>query len=140
MHDAGYDRNPSACWIISESSGRWATAVKRFVPELLPPHGIPCLSAPSTPEVMSLLAIHGPRIILWEIRRDSLVKGCESLMQTAKIAADSLQLVACPGISERQQIALSELPVAAFLRHPEDLPRLKPMIQGYFARYRQLLD
>jgi hypothetical protein len=106
----------------------------------MPPQGIPCVVAASTPKVMALLTMHIPRIILWEISRDSLVSACECITQAASLAPESLQLVACQGISDRQQIALAELPVAAFVRHPEDLARLKPMIQGYFARYDPHLD
>jgi hypothetical protein len=89
---------------------------------------------------MSLLMIQGPKVILWEFRRDSLVKACECLIQTSRIAPISLQLLACAGISEREQLALSELPVAAFVRHPEDLLRLRPLLQGYFASHPQHLD
>ncbi len=140
MADASIDLHRAARWIICESSGRWVTAVKRFAPQILPPHGVPCVVAASAPKVMALLAVPGPRIILWEIQRDSLVNACECITQAAGSAPDSLQLVACQGLSDRQQIALAELPVAAFVRHPEDLARLKPMIQGYFAGHDQLLD
>lgn len=140
MPDASLDLHRAARWIICESSGRWATAVKRFGPQLMPPVGIPCVVAASTSNVLALLAVHGPTIILWESRPDSLVKAAECIIQTATLAPESLQLIACPGISDRQQIALAELPVAAFVRHPEDLASLKPMIQGYFARHDQLLD
>jgi hypothetical protein len=87
-----------------------------------------------------MLAVSGPGVVLWEVRGDQLVAACDGLIQLASCAPNCLPLIACQGVSGRQQIALAELPVAAFVRHPEDLPRLKPVVQGYFARYRQLLD
>ena len=88
----------------------------------------------------SLLSVRGTKIVLWEVRGDQLVLLCDRLIQAASIAPQCLQLVACQGLSERQRIALAELPIAAFVRHPEDLPSLQPIVQGYFARHPQLLD
>ncbi len=140
MPDAGLEPHRTSRWILCESSNRWVRGVKRFAPQLLPPRGIPCIVAATPSDAMALLSTGGPTIILWEFRGEAIVKACECLIQTARIAPQSLQLVACAGISQRQQLALSELPVAAFLRHPEDLIRLGPMLEGYFARYGQLLD
>ena len=86
-----------------------------------------------------MLSVRGTQIVLWEVRGDQLVPVCDRLIQVASIAPDCLQLVAWQGIDERQRIALAELPVTGFVRHPEDLPSLKPIVQGYFARHRQLL-
>jgi hypothetical protein len=139
MSDEHFD-DRSARWIICETSGRWITAVKRFAPQLNPPGSVASFQSASATDIMARLAVPGPRVILWEFHRAGLVKACESVTQVARLAPETLQLVACQGIGESQQIALTELPVAAFFRHPEDLPRLRPMIQGYFARHRQLLD
>lgn len=134
MAEVNFEPHRSAHWIVCESSGRWHRAVLRFAPQILVAPRLPRIVSASVPEAMTLLGLPGPKVILWEFQRQSLVKGCECLTQAAKIASGSLQLVACQQIGERQQIALSELPVAGFLRHPEDLPRFKPMLQGYFAR------
>lgn len=134
-------RHPfDSCWIVCESSGRWLRAVRRFAAELTAPHpALPVVSA-DLAHVPSLLSVGGTKIVLWEIHGDRLVPVCDRLIQVASIAPECLQLIAGQGISERQRISLAELPIAGFVRHPEDLPSLKPILQGYFARHRQLLD
>lgn len=139
-HEAIPDSPFEPRWIICESSDRWSRAVRRFLHQIAPGVEVSCVVTETAAEVMAILQAPGPLVILWEFGGQSLVHGCESLIQTATISPKSLQLVASYGISEREKATLSELPVATFVTHPEDLPRLRPMIQGYFARYRQLLD
>jgi hypothetical protein len=87
-----------------------------------------------------LLAANVPSIVLWEFTRDSLATGCDCLIQAARLTPAPLQVVASCELSLRQQLNLMELPIGALVRHPEDLRRLRTMLQGYFARHRQLLD
>jgi hypothetical protein len=129
-----------ARWIVCEASGRWSPAVRRFSPILVPPHGIACVATESSAVALAELTSQAPRILLWECSRERLVQICDAVTQAALRGPKSLQLVACAGIGLRHQIALAEFPVAGFVRHPEDLPRLKPMVQGYFARWSRLLD
>ena len=140
MNETRYDVTGPARWIVCESSGRWSPAVRRFSPILIPPRGIPCISSDSSIEVLAELTTQAPRVLLWECSRERLVQICDGVTQAALRAPESLQLVAWAGMGVRHQIALAEFPVAGFVRHPEDLPRLKPMIQGYFARWSRLLD
>jgi hypothetical protein len=140
MNEKRYDVTGPARWIVCESSGRWSPAVRRFSPTLIPTHGIPCIATGSSAEVLAELTSQAPRILLWECSRERLIQICDGVTQAALRAPGSLQLVACAGIGIRHQIALAEFPIAGFLRHPEDLPSLKPMIQGYFARWSRLLD
>lgn len=145
MPDLLFDLDPIARrqvvrWTVCESSGRWATAIRRFAPQLVPPPRTHQIVAASHSEAIAVAPLHHHPIILWEVQSDSLAKACDWLTQTARNSPQSLQLVACAGISDRQRIALAELPVAAFVRHPEDLPRLRWLLLAYFARDRQLLD
>ena len=134
-------RQPTdACWVVCESSRRWSRAVRRFAAQLAAPHpALPVVSA-GLAQVPSLLSVRGTKIVLWEVSSDQLVPVCDRLIQAASIAPQCLQLVAWQGLSERQRLTLAELPIAAFVRHPEDLPALQPIVQGYFARHPQLLD
>ena len=147
MDDAAFDSNPDTlrhqadgCWIVCESSNRWARAVRRFSAEILAPHPPLAVVTARVAQVKSLLTASGPKVVLWEVRGDQLVSACDGLIQVAAFAPECLQLIACQGVSGRQRIALAELPVAGFVQYPEDLPRLRPVLQGYFARHRQLLD
>jgi hypothetical protein len=140
MPSNSVDLPRTARWLVCESSGRWSLAVRRFCAELLPPVGIPCLVSNSPQETLRLISMNTPSAVLWELTRESLPTGCDSLIQAAKLTPQPLQLVASCELSARQQLSLLELPVGALVRHPEDLRRLKPMFQGYFARHRQLLD
>ncbi len=140
MNETRYDVAGPARWIVCESSGRWSPAVRRFSPILIPPRGISCVSTGSSAEALAEITSRAPRILLWECSRERLVQIWDAVTQASLRGPESLQLVACAGIGLRHQIALAEFPVAGFVRHPEDLPRLKPMVQGYFARWSRLLD
>ena len=73
-------------------------------------------------------------------RRDALTSCCDFLASLAIGSADVLQLLAVPGLSDRERLLLSEYRCAAMIRQPEDLPSLSGMIHGYFATAGNNLD
>jgi hypothetical protein len=127
-------------WVVCASSQRWLIAVRRFAPEMIPRPLIPVVVPADPPQVPQSLAGQRQAVVLWEVQPDSLAATCDCLARTAIAFPDVLQLVAGSGLSDLDQIALAEFPSAASMNHPEDLPRLTAMIQGYFASLDQDLD
>lgn len=138
--DDRFEPERLARWIICEQGQRWETAVRRFAPTLLPKERRLVLVNGSLAETRSHLLIPGPKVVLWQFDSDALVQACDRLIQGASLAPDSLQIAGCLDLPLSHQLALGELPVAAFVRHPEELPRLRPMLHGYFERHSEILD
>ena len=127
-------------WIVCEPQQRWLTAVRRFAPEQLPRPLIPVVMPAEPDAVTTMLVGQGSGVILWSAGRDNLREVCQRLARTAMAAPWVLQLVAEDGLSNRERLILAEFPCAATVRNPEDLPRLRGMIRGYFARLDDHLD
>ncbi len=78
-------------------------------------------------------------VMLWELAGEN---EAVVVAKIASVAADReswLQLVATPELSARDRCSLTEMGIAAFIHHPEDLPRLRQMVQGHFARAGRVL-
>ena len=129
-----------ARWLICESGQRWEMALRRFAPEIVPRGRTADLIAVAPGDLQRWLGEADPKILFWEFNRESLLETCDLVMLAANRSPNSLQIAAFEQLSHRQRTTVMELPVATFVEHPEDLPRLKPMVQGYFARHRQAVD
>jgi hypothetical protein len=127
-------------WIVCEAADRWLRAVRRFAPQMMPRSLIPAIEPAESAKVQQALSGHRLAVVLWEVRPDSLADSCDCLARTAIASPNVLQLVAGSGLSDLDQIVLTEFQTAASINHPEDLPRLARMIQGYFATSDQHLD
>ncbi len=118
-------------WVVCEVASRWRTAVRRFIPAMMPPPLIPAI-LPAEPQTVRELVGRGPAVVLWEVRRESLAASCDGLAEIAIAVPKVLQLVAASDLSDRERMLLSEFQCATVIRHPEDVPRLAPMIRNYF--------
>lgn len=127
-------------WLICETGSRWLTAVRRFGPEMLPADLVPKIQSVTSDEILGSLQLSEPSIVLWEVHRDSLATICDSLAKSTAINPRALQIVACHQLTQREQWCLTSFPVAAMVKHPEELPRLTRMMHVYFARWTQFID
>jgi hypothetical protein len=135
MTDSPADPGILRPWIICETGHRWNMAVCRFAPAMMPAPLVPSVFRAKPSNTAASILGDGPAVVLWEVRRESVVAACDHLFQTAIAAPDALQLVAGPELSDRERVVLSEFRCAAVIRHPEHLPRLAPMIRAYFASF-----
>ncbi len=135
MIERSSDRVGQRRWLICESGQRWQIAAGRFAPQLMPPALVPSItSADPQPTIQQLSALSDQTtVVLWESAEGSLLPVCEWLMQAARVCPKALQLVAATVRSDRERSILLELPCAAIVRHPEDLPRLQSMIRSHFG-------
>ncbi len=128
-------------WIVSESGARWRKACWRFVPEWLGQSESLLVHSQPPGEVSARAERLGGGVLLWEIEW----KQAAELPTLARMAAsgakrdDWLQIVAAASLTPRDRCALSEMGIAAFIRHPEDLPQLRRMVTGHFARVHRVL-
>lgn len=135
-------------WMICERGQRWQTAAYRFSPEMLPPETVAAIAAVSIEEITKLVRLRRSPLLIWEVHPANVlavVDGIATLhrhrsssvariSQTASAENRSpLHLVADLGLAQAARHALSEMGVAAFLRHPEELARLRTLIHHHFA-------
>ena len=136
MIEVSIDRADLRTWLICESDQRWATTVRRFSPDLMPPPLMPTIiGADPETTIEHITALRDqPIIVLWESCGESLLPVCDQLIRTAYVNSRALQLVAAPNRTARECELLLELPCTAVLRHPEDLAGLGSMVRAYFRR------
>lgn len=134
-------------WVICESSNRWIHAVRRFGPSMTPSPLVLDIVAAGPDEVAHALTRSSrsltpgkPSILLWEVNSASVVDACRRLRKTHSESPATLQIVADSGLSPRERLALCEFPVHLLIQHPEQLPRMRPMVQGHFAGLSQAVD
>lgn len=128
------------CWAVCERSQRWLNAVRRFGPEMTPPPLVLDVVASDRSQLTDTLTTGLPCVILWEIDADSLLSSFQWLVRTATAFPLAIQLVADCGLSPSERLALCELPIAALIQQPEQLPMLGSLIQGHFATLPQIVD
>ena len=127
-------------WIVCERSHRWSNTVRRFHHNLV---GKEIQAKVTTQKLTSEPPVTRPSdavVFLWEVDRSNLVDSLDHLIQIGLSTSNRLQLVASVGLSSTQRLALSELNIAMFLQKPEEMPRCRPILQGYFARLGDLVD
>lgn len=133
MVDMPIEREFVRSWIVCEETQRWESAARRFAPEMMPPQLIPAVVPASKTHVRGIVSGIDKAVVLWEVRRESLASACDCLAAVSSAAPNVLQLLAIVGLTNRERLVLSEFRCAATIRHPEELPRLAGMIEGYFA-------
>ena len=127
-------------WIVCERSQRWSNTIRRFHHDLV---GKEIQAKVTTQKLTSEPPVTRPSdaiVFLWEVDRSNLVDSLDHLIQIGLSTSNRLQLVASVGLSLTQRLALSELNIAMFLQKPEEMPRCRPILQGYFARLGDLVD
>lgn len=134
------DPSTTSPWVICESGDRWAGAVRRFAPELMPRPRVATIVNFDATLRGAVMPVRSRAVILWEIHPENFSPVCDSLAAVAIEYPDTLRLAAATGLSDRRRILISELAVAATISHPEDLPSLAGMVKAYFASPGQLLD
>lgn len=132
------DRQDERRWLVCESGQRWARAVRRFAPDLMPKPLVPSISTNGPQQTLDQLASRRGHqaVLLWESPPGSLLPVCDSIVQADRICPIALQLVAASDRTEQEYAILLEFPCAAILRHPEDLAGIRVMIEAYFRRER----
>ena len=121
-------------WFVIESDVRWLHATRRFADELMPSplRAVPRRLEPGPdlvlPSGLAALAI-------WEVDPSNLASVCSRLATTPRAPHGQrpLHLAAVSALSNRERLVLLEFGAATLIEHPEELGRLKPMIQAYFA-------
>lgn len=134
-------------WVVCESGSRWAHAVRCFGPSMTPAPlvldvialGLEGLASPAD-AVRGELNQRESAIVLWEVDPESVLEASQWLRQTAIALPRTVQIVADRGLSPRQRMAICEFPVAVSIQHPEQLPRLDPLVKGHFATGPQVVD
>ena len=146
-------------WIVCESGDRWAIAVRRFAPEMMLPL-VPSIATCTQDQINRVLAsqpskgnptqrligsrassIQGTKtVILWEVDKSSLLETCGRLPSLRISHPETLLIFAVTELSNQEVRILGEFGFAIMLRHPEELPKLAGLMQGYFATSTQDLD
>ena len=137
--DLPNQQQTTGLWIVSEVDHRWVTAVRRFAPELMPPPLVPSIVPAESAKARTMLSGIDTAVVLWEVRRDSLAACFDCVAAVAASSPQVLQLLATPGLSDRERLVLSGFG-CAMLRQPEDLQGLSHLVHGYFATACQNLD
>ncbi len=120
-------------WVVCAEHDRWPRAVRRFVPELMPPNcSIEVLDC-SPADAGSVLSGHWRAVVLWQVIPSRLGLYCDLIAKASIATPQFLQLAATTELSPLEQAALSELGAAAIVRHPEDLMKLAKLMGVYFA-------
>ena len=127
-------------WVVHESADRWIRAIRRFGPAMTPEPLVLDVVRSESPTISEVLIPNLPAIVLWEALPGNLATIVQRLRQTHDEFPHLLQLIADGGLFPSERSLLSEFPVALILQNPEQLPRLKPLVEGHFASASQLVD
>ena len=127
-------------WVVCERGNRWSWAVSRFGPDMTPAPLVLDVVESDPTSVIDEIEVRLPSLVLWEIAPGSLADVAQCLMTIDAKCPRALQLVADAGLSIRERSLLCEFPVGVVLQHPEQLPRLRPLVEGHFASTLQLVD
>ena len=126
--------------IVAGDASRWLPAIRRFAPQWLPQSLTAAVDECEAKQVASRTAGLTAGAVFWAVRLDTLVATCEHVAAIRVAAPTMLQLAAVRDLSPPDVAALSEFGIAATVSNPEELPRLRPMVHGYFAARFGILD
>ncbi len=132
----GIEESKAWIWLICGHDQRWPSAVRRFVPDLIPQHDSVEVRVCDPTDTPGVLIKQSRAIVLWQIEPENLGQWCERIAKTSLAHPGVLQLAATSELAELsplEQSAISELGVSAILRHIEQLPKLANMIRAYFV-------
>ncbi|KAA1260718.1 hypothetical protein LF1_32590 [Rubripirellula obstinata] len=90
--------------------------------------------------VASLVRSGNPSVLLWHFQHEDVLTVLDQVILLANhsnltLGSGVLPIVACDRLSRAGELALAEIGVSVFLRHPEDLPKFGPLIQAHFASF-----
>ena len=138
-------------WLICEDSQRFSTAAKRFASGMISPAAVSSapLAVPSVQattlanfgeQVEPLIGSGVPCVVLWHFQRADLLTVLDQVMSLARdsrliLGRRVLPIVACDWLGRDEELALAEIGVSVFVRHPEDLLKFAPVIQAHFASF-----
>lgn len=141
------DRCAKCSWYIIESGERWTTAAFRFAPGVIPAGHQISVESSTEPNSVFLgqanAEIHlesSCHIVIWQITRSNLIKRVDQLVSVRTRRQGYLHIAAIDQLGRDDLLCLSELGIAACIRHPEDLAKLIGPIRGHFARFADSLD
>jgi hypothetical protein len=149
MNDAELPPDPAAAanhrgarcrWFVcdpTETAGpeaaRWTTATRRFLPEMVP-EGIPIdVRAVKADRLVTMLRAKDRAIVFWTLRRDGFAGACERVARVRLSFPRTVQLAATGDLGQEDRIALLELGIQAFLRQPEEMPRVSQLATRHFS-------
>jgi hypothetical protein len=136
------DQAPHYPWLICEGDHRFTTAAYRFAAEMMPTDGVPTITTTTIDDgraaVEQMLRSASPWVLIWSIRGEEILPVLDQMMVVAKHPNQVLRrcafpIVACDRLGQVGKLALAEVGVSAFLRHPEDLKAFAAVIQAHFA-------
>ena len=127
-------------WAVCERDQRWHRAIRRFGPAMTPDPLVLDVVESDTSSIVDALIPGLPAVVLWEVEPSSLRESAHQFIKTNESFPLALQLVADGGLSVRERLLLAEFPVAVLLQQPEQLPKIRPLIEGHFASAAQPVD
>ena len=127
-------------WAVCERDHRWHLAIRRFGPAMTPHPLVLDVVESNFSSIADALIPGLPAVVLWEVEPGSLGEAAQQFIKTDEMFPLALQLVADGGLSVRERTLLSEFPIAVLVRQPEQLPKIRPLIEGHFASAAQPVD
>ena len=140
---AGTADDPAARrrWFVCDATAtagpdrvRWTTAARRFLPEMMPGRIPVDVRAVEADELVTVLRPEDRAIVFWTMCRDRFARACERVGRVRVSFPRTVQLAAAGDLGPEDQVALLELGVEAFLRQPEEMSRVSPLVTRHFSR------
>ncbi len=122
-------------WIVCESGQRFSQMVWRLAADWIGSDESLVVVNSDAKEVVPLTRRLNGGIVLWELSSSREVEVVQSLTNFDPDGRSWLKIVASGSLTLHDQSALSELGVAAIIRHPEELSRLQRLVVS-FGGYR----
>ncbi|WP_068262171.1 hypothetical protein [Rubripirellula obstinata] len=131
-------------WLICDDQNRFVDVAFRFAPAMTPAGSVPSIRSISLLQgresVASLVRSGNPSVLLWHFQHEDVLTVLDQVILLANhsnltLGSGVLPIVACDRLSRAGELALAEIGVSVFLRHPEDLPKFGPLIQAHFASF-----
>lgn len=133
-------------WLVCETDHRWLRLLGRSMPDLCSASAqadrrlvTPSLRAATVVDVFREASTVNLAVVWWEIERAELA---EAIGRVGRLAAVAPQVVQLAGgnLHDREWLLLLEVGLTGFLRRPEEVMRLRPLVTATFARLTERLD
>ena len=135
-------------WLVCESTPRFTAAANRFAPEMAPAGAVPSVQRTTLanfreevePLIETFIGACVPCVVLWHFQRAEVLAVLDQVMSLAKdhnlaMGRRVLPVIACEWMGRAEELALAEIGVSVFVRHPEDLLRYASVVQAHFASF-----
>lgn len=129
-------------WLMIQDSDRWTAAIHRFSPAMMPENLIASIASVRLEDwrdsLDDSLRNRQPSLLLWHGEPGDFITILDQITtisrwQTRNATHLILPVMAGDRFTLGQQLALAEIGIRVFLRHPEDLPRYGPLVRHHFA-------